>query len=125
MNAKIEDQNSKIDFLKWLVVVILLISGIALNSHFANQSTALRLIGLLILGVITALIAIQTTQGRQFWGFAQDARIELRKVVWPTRQETVQTTLIVIMMVVITGLFLWGIDSVLLWLVGLLTGQRG
>ena len=51
--------------------------------------------------------------------------VELRKVVWPTRQETIQTTLIVVAMVVVAALILWGLDKVFFWLVAWLTGQRG
>lgn len=125
MNSKLEVQSSKFDMLKWLVVLALLIGGVIASSHFSTQPVALRVAGWLVLSCITALIAFQTTQGRRVWAFAQDARMELRKVVWPTRQETIQTTLLVIAMVVVTGLFLWGIDSLLLWAVGFLTGQRG
>jgi len=125
MNAKSENQNSKLDFVKWTAVGTLLLVGIVTNHHFASQSIALRLIGWFILAAIVFFIALQTTQGKNFLSFALEARTELRKVVWPTRQETIQVTLIVVMMVVVTGLFLWGIDSIFLWLVGLLTGNRG
>ncbi len=103
----------------------MLVAGIVANSYFANQPMALRLAGWVVLLAILALIAFRTEQGRQVWLFLQDARMELRKVIWPTRQETIQTTLIIIAMVGLTALFLWGIDSLLLWLVGFLTGQRG
>jgi preprotein translocase subunit SecE len=127
VNAKIENQSTTSHFnaLKWLVVVIMLVAGIVANSYFANQPMALRLAGWVVLLAILALIAFRTEQGRQVWLFLQDARMELRKVIWPTRQETIQTTLIIIAMVGLTALFLWGIDSLLLWLVGFLTGQRG
>ncbi len=62
-----------------------------------------------------AVIAFQTSQGRKAWDFIQEARMELRKVVWPTRQEVIQTTLLIIAMVVITSLLLWAVDSFLLW----------
>lgn len=125
MNSKVEIQSSKIDLIKWSIVAVLIALGIVANSHFANQPVALRLIGWLVLVAVAVFIALKTSQGHQFWSFAQDARIEMRKVVWPTRQETFQTTLIVVTMVVIAGLALWGVDSMFLWLVGLLTGQRG
>ena len=57
--------------------------------------------------------------------FAKESKIELRKVVWPTSQETIQQTIIVVAVVVLTALFLWGIDSILLWGVRFFTGQRG
>ena len=71
------------------------------------------------------LVISQTSKGLQLWSFIKGARIELRKVVWPTRQETIQTTLVVVAMVVVAALILWGIDTLFFWLVGWLTGQRG
>lgn len=125
MNSKVENQPSKLDTLKWLVAGILTVAGIFGNNYFSAQPIALRLAGWLILGCVIVLIVFQTAIGRRIWAFAQDARMELRKVVWPTRQETIQTTLLVIAMVAVTALLLWAIDSFLLWLVGYLTGQRG
>ena len=124
MNAKVENQSSQSDTLKWLVVAVLLVVAIIANAHFSSQPVALRLIGWLLLSSFLLFIIYNTERGKKTWSFIQEARTELRKVVWPSRQETVQTTLIVVAMVVIAGLFLWGIDSLLLWLVGLLAGQR-
>ena len=125
MNAKTENQPSKFDMVKWIAVAVLLAVGIVANSYFSSYSMAIRLVAWLLLVGIVILIAFQTHKGRRIWGFIQDAQVELRKVVWPTRQETVQTTLIVIVMVTVTALFLWLVDSGLLWLVGLVTGHRG
>lgn len=120
-----EQVGSKLDVLKWLVVAVLLIGGIVANDHFASQLLVFRLVGWVVLLLVAALIAFQTAKGRWFWKFLQEARTELRKVIWPNRQETMQTTLVVVVMVGITAVFLWGIDSLFLWLVGFLTGQRG
>jgi len=125
MNSKQEIQPSKLDTLKWFVVIALIGGGIFANSYFSGQSVALRLSGWLILCCVAGVIAFQTNLGRKIWVFLQDSRMELRKVVWPTRQETIQTTLLVMAMVVVTAIFLWGVDSFLLWVVGFLTGQRG
>lgn len=57
--------------------------------------------------------------------FAREARVELRKVIWPTRQETLQTTLVVLVMVVVVAIFLWLLDMLLLWAVNGLTGLGG
>jgi len=61
--------------------------------------------------------------GREFWQFAQAARIELRKVVWPSRDETVKTTYVVFIFAIAMGLFFWGLDWVLTWLTRFMTGQ--
>lgn len=125
MNSKIDNQPSKLDTLKWLVAAILVAAGIVANNYFSAQPAALRLAGWVVLSCVIVLIAFQTAVGQRIWAFAQDARMEMRKVVWPTRQETIQTTLLVIAMVSVTALLLWGVDSLLLWAVGYLTGQRG
>jgi preprotein translocase subunit SecE len=61
--------------------------------------------------------------GREFWQFAQASRIELRKVVWPSRDETIKTTYVVFIFAIAMGLFFWGLDWVLTWLTRLLTGS--
>ena len=71
--------------------------------------------------VLTLVFGFMTTQGKQVFLFAKEAKIELEKVVWPTRQETIQTTSIVMIMVTVTGFILWGIDSGMMWAIGRLT----
>lgn len=124
MNAMTEN-TPKLDLLKWLSVVVLIAAAIAGNIYFENQPAALRIAAMILIGLIIVGIAAFTDKGRQIIAFAQDSRIEMRKVVWPTRQETIQVTLLVVGIVIITALFLWGIDTVLLWLVQYITGQRG
>lgn len=113
------------DWMKWLIVAFLLVAGIVANYYYNSQPWPLRLLGwLFLLGIATA-VALQTYKGKQALNFARESRMELRKVVWPTYQETVQTTLFVAAMVLVLGLILWGVDSILMWLIGWLTGQRG
>ena len=89
---------------------------------FADHSLLARVIGLLAAVGAAVTVALRTEQGAETLEFMQGARAELRKVVWPTRAETTQTTLIVIAMVVIMGLLLWLLDVLLFWLVRLVTG---
>jgi preprotein translocase subunit SecE len=113
------------DRLKWLLILVLLIAGIVANYYFAQTPWAIRTaVGILYLAILIAL-ALWTSQGQKAWKFIQSARVELRKVVWPTRQETTQTTLVVMAMVVVTALVLWGVDTLFFWAVSLVTGQRG
>ncbi len=113
------------DWLKWLVVAILFIAGLVANYYYSTQPWPLRLLGWLALLGIMAAVALQTSQGKAALDFARESRMELRKVFWPTRQETTQTTLFVAVMVIILALILWVIDSGLMWVIGWLTGQRG
>ncbi len=105
----------KLDGLKWALALLLLSGAIGAFYYFADQSLLLRVIGLLIAGGFSAAIMLQTGKGRIAWEFMQEARTEVRKVVWPTRKETVQTTLIVIAMVTIVAIFLWLLDMFLAW----------
>ena len=117
-------QDPRFNVLKWGVVVLLVVGGIVANTYFSDIAWALRTAIGIVLFIVALLIVLQTVTGRQFWAFAKASRIELRKVVWPTRQETIQTTLVVVAMVVFAALVLWGLDTLFFWLVGWLTGQR-
>ena len=113
------------NILKWIVVATILIGSIIANLHFAQIDVAYRAaIGIIVLA-ITLGIAYTTAQGQVAWAFIKTSRTEMRKVVWPTRQETIQTALVVFAMVAVTALVLWGVDAVFMWLVGTITGQRG
>ncbi|ARN74436.1 preprotein translocase subunit SecE [Oceanicoccus sagamiensis] len=122
MNASAESQSSSLDGLKWLVVVALLAAGIGGNVYYDDQSLLYRVVGLVVIAVAAAFVAVQTVQGAAFWKLAKEARTEIRKVVWPTRQETTQTTLIVVAFVFVMALILWGLDTLLGWLVSLAIG---
>jgi preprotein translocase subunit SecE len=116
---------TKLDWLKWLIVAVLIVAGLAANYYYSQQPWPLRLIAWLVLLGVVAGIAAMTRQGKQVISFARESRMELRKVVWPTRQETVQTTLVIGAVVIVLALVLWFIDGILVWAVGWLTGQRG
>ncbi len=117
MNAKAESGESRLDSLKWLVVLLLVAVGVFGNSYYADESLLYRVLALVGLAVVASLIALQTAKGKAFFGLFKEAKSEIRKVVWPTRQETAQTTGIVVLVVLVVGLMLWGIDSLLSWIV--------
>jgi preprotein translocase subunit SecE len=125
MNARAEAGSSGLDTTKLVMSVALVVIGIWAFYFFAGYSLLLRVIGLLVLAGGASAIALTTHPGRQLWRFAIDARMEVRKVVWPTRQETIQTTLIVMVMVFLLGLLLWLFDTVLMSILRFLTGQGG
>ena len=122
MNANAEGSNPVIDYVLWAVVFALVGAGVYANSYFAGESVLYRALGLLGVAVVAALIALQTTKGKAFWELVKGARIEIRKVVWPTRQETVQTTLLVLGFVILAGIILWGLDTALGWIVSKIIG---
>ncbi len=125
MSSKVEIVDNKLDTVKLVVALLIVISAIAGFYFFADQSLLFRVIGILAAIGVAAIIALQTGKGREIWGFIQDSQIEVRKVVWPTRQETVQTTLIVILMVIFVAIILWLLDMFLGWSVGSLMGRGG
>lgn len=122
MNQQTVSQGGVMNSLKWAVVLSLIALGIAGNHIYAEQSLLIRVISLAFLAAVAVVIALQTDNGKRFWRFALDSRNELRKVVWPNRQETVQTTVMVLGVVAIVGLILWGVDILLLKIVAWLTG---
>lgn len=122
MSTNIETPSSGMESVKWLVATALLAGAVVGNHMFADQSVLLRAIGVVVAIAAGLAIASQTFKGRTFLAFAKEARIEVRKVIWPTRQETTHTTLIVMVATVIMALILWGLDGILFRAVGFLTG---
>lgn len=122
MNVKAEAKDSRFDLVKWLVVAALVVVGVVGNQYFSAEPILYRVLGLIVLGGVAAFVALQTTRGQAFAVLLKEARVEIRKVVWPTRQETTQTTLIVVAVVLVMALLLWGLDSLLGWLVSLIVG---
>lgn len=125
MSSNVETVNVKFDTLKLAIAVLVAVLTIAGFYIFSDQSFLLRIGGLLIGVAVSVGIALQTEKGRNTWIFFQDSQIEVRKVVWPTRQETLQTTLIVILVVIIVAIVLWLLDMFLGWSVRNLMGQGG
>ncbi|RPG23782.1 MAG: preprotein translocase subunit SecE [Gammaproteobacteria bacterium TMED92] len=111
-----------LDWLKWSVVTALLVGGVVGNWYFAEASLLVRVIALLAVAVVAAVVAVQTERGRSIWSLIKEARTEVRRVVWPTNQETTQTTLVVLVIVLVFALILWGLDSLLSWIVSSIIG---
>ncbi len=117
-----EAQPSRIvETLKWLGVLLLAVLGIAGFYYFSAFALFLRVIGLLVVVGLMAVLVLQTEKGQLLWEFIKGARGEVRKVVWPTRPETTQLTLIVLVVVLIAAVLLWLIDFVLFRVIALLT----
>ncbi len=122
MTPKAEAPESRFDLLKWLVVVALVVVGVVGNQYYSASPILYRVLALLAIAAVAAYVALQTAKGKSFFILAKEARTEILKVVWPTRQETTQTTLIVVAVVLVMALLLWGLDSLLGWLVSLIVG---
>ena len=108
--------------LLWIIAVALIIVAAVGNTYFATQlSLVVRVLALVALGAGAVAAAALTNQGQKTIHFIKESRTELRKIIWPTRPEATQTTLIVIAMCVVVSLVLWGIDSIIVRLVAFLT----
>lgn len=118
-------ESGVLDILKLLASAGVLVGGLYSYYYYIEISLPLRV--LMVLGGLAAGIALAmtSTQGRRLWAFIQGARIEIRKVVWPTKQETTQTAIAVFVFTLIMALFFWGLDSFLLWLTRSLVGSVG
>jgi len=128
MNAKIDTVSGvggRVDTLKIIVALLIVISATAAFYIYPDLSLVIRVLIIIAAIVLSAVIGLQTEKGRQIWSFFGEAQIEVRKVVWPTREETVQTTLVVVLMVFFIALFLWLLDLLLGWSIGKFMGHGG
>ncbi|NOS87091.1 MAG: preprotein translocase subunit SecE [Methylococcaceae bacterium] len=132
MDTQAEPAASVADIVKQVFSVVLVVAGVVGFYYFSTDHSFVkevgllyRVLGLLVIVSISVGLLSTTGIGRSVWGFILESRQEVRKVVWPTRDETVRTTLLVFAMVFIVGLILWLLDMFLFWGVRLLTGQGG
>ena len=119
------DESGALDVLKLLIAAALLVGGIYGYYWYLEWMLWVRV--LLVLGGLAACIgvAVTSTQGQRIWAFIQGSRIEIRKVIWPTKQETTQTAIAVFIFTIIMSLFFWALDSGLLLLTRKLVGSAG
>ena len=122
MNAKLENENTALDSVKWVLVLGLVVAGVVGNYYFSAESLLYRVIALLALALVAGYVALQTTKGKQFSTLVSEAKTEIRKVVWPTRPELMQTTFMVVVFVLVVALILWGVDSLIGWLISSVIG---
>ncbi len=125
MNANTESGSGAVDKLLLLTAIALVLGGIVVFYAYPAWSVLLR--ALIVVGATAAAIAVamRSQPGQELWRFIVTSRTEVRKMVWPNRQETLTTTGAVLLFVLIMGVFFWGLDFFLLWATRLLTGQGG
>jgi preprotein translocase subunit SecE len=125
MDTKVETEPTMVDTAKLAGAVAIALVGFVAYYYFGDASVALRSLGVLVAVGIAVFVALQSAQGQTLWRFIQAARTELRKVVWPTREETIQTTIAVLVFALIMGVFFWLLDLGLLYATSKITGQGG
>jgi preprotein translocase subunit SecE len=125
MTEQAQTGASALDTVKLIAAVAILVGGIAAFYLLGTYPLAVR--WLIVFGSVAAgiAVALQSVQGRALWEFVQGSRVELRKVVWPTRQETLQTTMVVMVAILVMGIFFWVLDWMLGSITRALTGQGG
>ncbi|MGE0482901.1 MAG: preprotein translocase subunit SecE [Gammaproteobacteria bacterium] len=117
------EHGSSWDTAKLAVAVAVLVGSLVAFYYFADASKLLRVVGMIAAVGVAIGISLQTEKGRHISAFLRDAQVEVRKVVWPSRQETTQVTLVVIGVVIIFAFLLWGLDWVLGALIQALIGR--
>ncbi|MGZ8252753.1 MAG: preprotein translocase subunit SecE [Methylophilaceae bacterium] len=112
-----------IDKIKLVFALLLVAAGVAGFYLLADHAMVIRILAVLA-GLIAAVVLMSTTPlGREFFAFAREAVVETRKVVWPSRKETIQTTVAVFALVLVMAIFLWVVDVGFLWMVKMLMGR--
>ena len=115
-------QGSFFDIVKWCVALLFIAGAVVGNGWYDDQPLLYRAVGVVVAVALALGIGATTIKGREFVGLLRESRIEMRKVVWPTRQEATQTTLGVVVMVLIVALILWLLDTFLGWVISSLMG---
>jgi preprotein translocase subunit SecE len=126
MTGKAEVQEFRFDGFKWVFVVAVIALGVFANSYYSDPQRDIallyRVIVLLFGGAVALFVAAQTSKGSAFSPLVREAAVEVRKVVWPSRQETNQTALIVLAVVLFMAIVLWALDTFLGWIASLILG---
>ena len=116
IEASNKEISSTLDTLKMASAVAILLSSVFSFYYFAELSVLIRVLVVIFSVILSLMIFFSTQRGIIFWDFLQGSRVEMRKVVWPTKQETIQTTLTVFMFVLVLGIFFWLLDFLLLYI---------
>ena len=120
--SKESEVSGSLEWFKWSLVAAIIALAVYANWYYQEQSLFYRVLGLLAMAVFAGYTAVKTSKGSEAWYLLKEARSEIRRVVWPTNNETTQTTLVVLVMVFIFSLILWGLDSLLSWFVSSVIG---
>jgi len=130
MNTNVETESPVLDIIKKIFSALIVVAAVSAFYYFSVDHDSIKEIRLLfrVLGLVSVIVAVlglmsTTKTGKFVLSFVLESKQEVRKVIWPTRDETMRTTLLVFAMVFIVGLILWVLDMFLFWGVRSLTGQ--
>jgi len=128
MTTQAEDvtTNNSLNTVKWVVAIAILIAATVGNRYapelLPQLSSWVRIVALVVLAVGALAITLTTAQGQSFIKLLKEAQVEARRIVWPTKDETMQTTMIVCAVVVVMSLLLWGVDTLFGWMISAVIG---
>lgn len=111
------------DKLKLLIAFLLVVAGVAGYYYLHDSAAVLRLLSVLVGILLAGVVASTSESGKRFLAFGRDSIAEAKRVVWPTRKETLQTTGVVILFAITMALFLWLVDASLMTMVNKLMGR--
>jgi preprotein translocase subunit SecE len=126
VNSRVEQSKaaSPADIAMYALAVLLAVAGVFAFYWFENQWSSPLRIGVVVGGLVAGLVVFMlSARGRATRGFLSESRFELRKVVWPTRQEATRLTWVVVAVVVVISLVLAGFDGIIRWAVKFLLGH--
>lgn len=123
MSAQAEEVTSVADIVKLVLSPIFVVAGVAAFYYFSDFQLLYRVLALVALIALSVGVCFTTAKGRSVWGFMLESKQEFKRIVWPTRDEAVRTTLLVFAMVIMVGFMLWLLDMFLFWGVQLLMSQ--
>ncbi|WMY96024.1 MAG: preprotein translocase subunit SecE [Arsenophonus sp.] len=123
-NSNLKENGCVFDIIKWALVGFFLIITIVGNYYFREYSTILRTVMVVIMAFFSIGLVLWTKKGKEILGFMRAAKMEIRKVIWPNRKETLQTTLVVVLVTIIMSLILWGLDGIMVRLVSFIISLR-
>jgi len=125
MDTKVDREPTALDTAKLALALVILIGGMVGYYYYADYPVVVRAVGVIVATIVAVWVAMQTTRGQALWKFIQGSRVELRKVVWPTREETIQTTIAVLIFAAGMGVFFWLLDLFLLSVTQWIMSQGG
>ena len=118
VNKRINMQN----YIRWFLGIAIIGIAVYGNSYFAQEALLYRVLAVILVSGLGLLVISTTEEGKESLKIILESRTEIRRVVWPTRVETTQTTLIVLVAITVAALMLWGLDSLFGWATAKLLG---
>ncbi|WWO96383.1 MAG: preprotein translocase subunit SecE [Candidatus Dasytiphilus stammeri] len=122
-NFKYQRRYRGVEILKWILAVILLMIAI-MSNHYQNIRLVIRILTVIITILTAVFIVSLTKNGKVLLNFFLESQQEMRRIIWPSKQETLHTTLIVVTATAIMSLILWGLDRILFFIISFLTNVR-